>query len=91
VAATRDKSSMGGVFMRSALAARSPTGPPLDHQHPEGEDVEPRIASMIRPGNKIHCQASTMNSKIAVTKSTAHCTGGVSVKKTESPSASAAT
>ena len=45
---------------------------------------------MIRPGSKIHCQPSTMNSKIAVTKSTAHCTGGVSVKKIESPSASAA-
>ncbi len=45
---------------------------------------------MIRPGSKIHCHPSTMNSKIAVTRSAAHCTGGVSVKKTESPSARAA-
>lgn len=45
---------------------------------------------MIRPGSKIHCQPSTMNSKTAETKSAAHCTGGVSVKNAESPSASAA-
>ena len=45
---------------------------------------------MIRPGSKIHCRPSTMNSKIAVIKSATHCNGGVSVKKIESPSDSTA-
>jgi hypothetical protein len=51
-----------------------------------GKAATPGIASATNPGSKAHRQPRTMKSRSAVTRSTAHCTGGTNSVQRETTS-----